>query len=131
MPPRDRDIDTDEYEFPEGDRRRGGDALSWRVGALERAVRAKADSKDVDNLEKDINSVADELNSLRRAIVIFSLSMIGTGGMFQCRRNQSLQRGQCQRKRSDQRRAGTGLRLARVLPASPCGCWQPHRIQGW
>lgn len=77
IPPRD---DTD--EFPANDRRRGGDALAWRVGALERAMDSKANNKDVDNLEKDINSVADELNSLRRAIVIFSLSMIGTGGMF-------------------------------------------------
>lgn len=69
-------------EFPEQDRRRGGDALGWRVGALERQIEKKANAKDLDNLEKDINSVADEMNSLRRAIVIFSLSMIGTGGMF-------------------------------------------------
>lgn len=77
-PPQGRDTE----DFPEADRRRGGDALAWRVGALERAMDAKATNKDVDNLEKDINAVADELNSLRRAIVIFSLSMIGTGGMF-------------------------------------------------
>lgn len=75
-----RDEDTGEY--PINDRRRGGDALGWRVGALEKAMDNKASTKDVDNLEKDINAVADELNSLRRAIVIFSLSMIGTGGMF-------------------------------------------------
>lgn len=76
----DREYDTE--EFPSRDRRRGGDALAWRVGALEEQIKTRASSKDVDNLEKDINEVADELNSLRRAIVIFSLSMIGTGGMF-------------------------------------------------
>lgn len=78
MPPQDRDTD----DFPVNDRRRGGDALSWRVGALEKTIDSKANIRDLDNLEKDINAVADELNSLRRAIVIFSLSMIGTGGMF-------------------------------------------------
>lgn len=79
VPTKDQD-NTD--DFPDFDRRRGGDALGWRVGALEDALKSKAASKDVDNLEKDIAAVADELNSLRRAIVIFSLSMIGTGGMF-------------------------------------------------
>lgn len=76
----DNKYDTD--EFPDNDRRRGGDALSWRVGALERALKDKADNKDVVNVADDVKQVADELNSLRRAIVIFSLSMIGTGGMF-------------------------------------------------
>jgi|tagenome__1003787_1003787.scaffolds.fasta_scaffold18794539_2 hypothetical protein len=83
MTPRDRDEDTDDYDVPQFDRRRGGgDALSWRVGAIERALKSKADDKDVDNIKEDVKQVADELNSLRRAIVIFSLSMIGTGGMF-------------------------------------------------
>lgn len=81
MPDRD-----DTEEFPVNDRRRGGDALAWRVGALEkqydRLDKSKASSKEVDDLEGDIKEVATELNSLRRAIVIFSLSMIGTGGMF-------------------------------------------------
>jgi hypothetical protein len=75
-----QDYATDDY--PERDRRRGGDALGWRVGALEDAIKSKADKKDVENVEKDVSAVAEELNSLRRAIVIFSLSMIGTGGMF-------------------------------------------------
>lgn len=79
MPPPD---DKNAQGFPVNDRRRGGDEIGWRVGALERAMDLKASSKDVDNLEKDIGQVAEELNSLRRAIVIFSLSMIGTGGMF-------------------------------------------------
>jgi hypothetical protein len=81
MTPND-DPDTDEFDFPERDRRRGGDALAWRVGALERAMRVKADDKDLNNVADDVKAVAEELNSLRRAIVIFSLSMIGTGGMF-------------------------------------------------
>jgi hypothetical protein len=83
MTPRDRNEDTDDFDVPQFDRRRGSDdALSWRVGAIERALKAKADDKDVDNIKEDVKQVADELNSLRRAIVIFSLSMIGTGGMF-------------------------------------------------
>lgn len=81
MAPKD-DYDTDENEVPDYDRRRGGDALAWRVGALERQMKIKADEKDVKNVAEDVKGVADELNSLRRAIVIFSLSMIGTGGMF-------------------------------------------------
>jgi hypothetical protein len=76
------DPDTDEFEYPNRDRRRGGEALAWRVGALERAMNKKADEKDVNVVAEDVKAVADELNSLRRAIVIFSLSMIGTGGMF-------------------------------------------------
>jgi len=76
------DPDTDEFEYPARDRRRGGEALAWRVGALERAMNKKADDKDVKVVADDVKSVAEELNSLRRAIVIFSLSMIGTGGMF-------------------------------------------------
>jgi hypothetical protein len=36
----------------------------------------------LENIKEDVKQVAEELNSLRRAIVIFSLSMIGTGGMF-------------------------------------------------
>jgi hypothetical protein len=82
MTPRDRDEDSDEI-FPQFDRRRGSDdALSWRVGAIERNLKTKADDKDLENIKEDVKQVADELNSLRRAIVIFSLSMIGTGGMF-------------------------------------------------
>jgi hypothetical protein len=75
-----KDQDTD--DFPDFDRRRGGDALGWRVGALEKALRDKADNKDVKNVADDVKQVAEELNGLRRAIIIFSLSMIGTGGMF-------------------------------------------------
>jgi hypothetical protein len=84
MPPtrRSNKLGDDTGDFPEVDRRRGGDALSWRVGALERALRDKADIKDVNNVVEDVKQVADELNGLRRAIIIFSLSMIGTGGMF-------------------------------------------------
>lgn len=75
-----RDNNTD--DFPEMDRRRGGDTLAWRIGALERAMKDKADNKDVANVVDDVKGVAEELNGLRRAIIIFSLSMIGTGGMF-------------------------------------------------
>jgi len=78
-PIRDED-DTD--DFPTRDRRRGGDALSWRVGNLEETIKTKASQEQVSNVIDDVKAVADELNSLRRAIVIFSLSMIGTGGMF-------------------------------------------------
>lgn len=72
----------DTEEFPERDRRRQGDALAWRVGALEKGMERKADAREVSEVQKDVEKVAEELNSLRRAIVIFSLSMIGTGGMF-------------------------------------------------
>jgi hypothetical protein len=83
MSPRERDDDTDDLDVPQFDRRRGGgDAITWRLGAVERALKTKADDKDLENIKEDVKQVAEELNSLRRAIVIFSLSMIGTGGMF-------------------------------------------------
>jgi hypothetical protein len=48
MSPRERDDDTDDLDVPQFDRRRGGgDAITWRLGAVERALKTKADDKDL------------------------------------------------------------------------------------
>lgn len=55
------------------------DTVLWRIGAAEKAI-VKLDDEKAEN--KDLLVLADEVRSLRRALVIFSLSMVGSGGAF-------------------------------------------------
>ena len=51
----------------------------WRLRAIEKAV----DKLDQEKAEaKEVARIADELVTLRRALIVFSLSMVGTGGLF-------------------------------------------------
>ena len=55
------------------------DTILWRLQVLEGSVGAL----DKDKAEaKDVAALADEVKSLRLALIVFSLSMVGGGGMF-------------------------------------------------
>jgi hypothetical protein len=64
--------------------------IAWRVGTLEtdlrdeRKARRDAYNKlDEDKADaKDVARLADEVSGLRRALLIFSLSMVGTAVTF-------------------------------------------------
>lgn len=64
--------------------------MLWRLSALEKDLAEERRNRhsDFDKLDKekasdkDLTILADEVRGLRRALIIFSLSMIGTGGTF-------------------------------------------------
>jgi hypothetical protein len=60
--------------------------IAWRLAQVERAAEKldgeKADTKDVANVLDRVNALGFEVNGLRRALLIFSLSMVGTAVSF-------------------------------------------------
>lgn len=66
------------------------ETVVWRVGTLERDLseerKARRDAiirlEDKKADEADLKTLADEVHGLRRALVLFSLTMIGTAVVF-------------------------------------------------
>lgn len=66
------------------------ETILWRVGTLEKrlAEEQKSRQDDIRSLDiekadaRDMNRLSDEVASLRRALIVFSLSMVGSGGAF-------------------------------------------------
>jgi hypothetical protein len=55
------------------------DTVLWRLAAVETLAQT-IDKEKADT--KDVNKLSDEVAALRRSLIVFSLSMVGSGGAF-------------------------------------------------